>query len=1169
MKLPNNKSASCFGLLPLSAAFLIVASPLSALASDATSSDMPDGLSAAISRSISSSHTAPIWQVGTPFEGTPRALQAESRKHQMQSWFLDDGVHIVPNCCEEEQALKMRLINLRRADQKQAIHRVAPRLSGERVEYDHPGLVEWYVNRSRGLEQGFDITKRPLAGPEDLELLIDLGADVQVSMLRRGRILIEGSSTERHFTIDGLMTFDADGQAVPSRFETRGNHLAILVDDSEARYPITVDPTFANEHSKMIVGNSTPGANFGYSIHQSGLRAVVGAPGSTDTAGAVYVFKNLGNGWDLEAKLTDHNGEPGDGFGSSVAVTSSSVLVGAWGDSEHGVQTGTVHEFKLNGSQWDWTRQLQPQNANIFSNFGASMKVAGNWLFVGAPNDTVHVPRCGSVQVFEKVSGEYQFSHRLAPSNLAEDDGFGRSLAVNNTQLAVAAPYRNLFAGTTGEVFIYEKETVFGGNQEWRVQQSLGVFGAESFGRGLDWAGERLAVGAPLTDGGGNSRGAVYLYEKQGSTWAVQDTIFGQNDLERLGSSVSMDGIPFTGLRILAGAPSGFGTNFATGIAYIYLYDTQTSTWNVESTLLPTYGEFNGEFGYTTHLIGTSAWVGSKWRSEGYFSKGKVDLFSRSGNQWSLDNSLYGQDRDAGDHAGFSVAIEDGLAVIGVPSDDDTFQDGGSAWVYRDAGAVWFPVTRLGGGENGHALGNFGSSVAIDGETIVVGADQETGSAFFSGSAHVFEGNLQDGWEETAVLIPSDAVQSQRFGAAVAVDGDAVVVGATAAKSGGLTTGAAFVYRKSAPATWSFEQKLTGANSAHLDRFGRSVDILGSVVAVGAPGANPLGTDTGEVRIFRHNGNMWSESDLLVKAHDTSYTNFGKSVALDANRLFVGSPGDFGSKGLAQIYTYNGANWIAGHEFTLDGGSPGDRFGEAVDMEGDRLLVGAPGSTSPTDNGGQAVLFQRSGPDWLQTELVPTDLGMFDAFGTSVAISGQEFLVGAPNQDIDNYDEGASYLFKVEAPDPFQTFGYGDGSYGPCPCGNESPVGLGTGCVNSTGGGASMGWGGTASLGQNDMILTGAGLPANKPAMLFMGTVKRPTGLVLGDGLLGMSGALIRVELDFSAADGTASWSNLHAYNYWIAGETRMFQVWYRDPANGPCSTGFNLSSGVQVSFLP
>ncbi len=1165
----SNNGARRFGLLPLSAWCLMVTNTLPAFAGETAQAPMPDDLSAAIQRTIGGSHSDPIWQVGTPFANTSGALQADSRKHQMQSWFLDDGVHIVPSCCEEEQALSMRLASFGRSGQSIAMLEVAPELSEQRVEYHHAGVTEWYVNQADGLEQGFDIAQRPFAGSGELELLLDLGEDVRASELRRGRILIEGASDSRHFTIDGLKTFDANGQVVPCRFETRGTQLAILVDDSNAQYPITVDPTIENQHSKIIVGASTPLANFGYSIHQSGLRAVVTAPGTEYSAGAAYVYKNIGTGWNMETKLTDERGEPGDGFGSSAVVTSTSILVGAYGDLEFGIQSGTVHEYKLNGTQWEWSGQLQPQNAHIFSNFGATMKVAGSWLFVGAPNDTVHAPRCGSVQVFEKVNGAWQFSHRLAPSNLVESDGFGWNIAVNNSQVAIAAPYRNLATGTTGEVFLYEKETVFGGGQEWKVQQSLGVFGARGFGAGLDWAGDRLAVGAPYTNGAGYSRGAVYYYEKQGFSYALQNTLSGLEDGDSLGASVAIDGIPFTGLRILAGAPSASGNQLESGYAHMYLYDELSSAWNIESTFKPSIDEHGGLFGYSTHLVGTSAWIGSKWHPESGYSKGRVDLFNRSGSQWNLDTSLYGTDRDASDEAGYSVALEDGIAVVGVPSDDDTFQDGGSAWVYRDAGAHWFPVTRLSGGKAGHSLGNFGSSVAIKGGVIVVGADQETGSDVLSGSAHVFEGNLQQGWQETAVLVPSDVQPSLRFGISVAVDADTIVVGASHASSAGITTGAAYVYRRTAPSSWNFEQKLTGASSEQNDLFGRSVDVLGSVIAVGAPGADALGADTGEVRIYRHNGNLWSESDLLVKAHDTSYTNFGKSLSLDANRLLVGSPGDFGSKGLAQIYTYNGSNWIAGHEFTLSSGSPGERFGESVDMQGDRLLVGAPGSTTFTFTGGRAILFQRSGPDWLETELVPSDRAMFDTFGASVAISGQEFLVGAPKHDVDLDDEGAAYLFKVDAPDPFQVFGFGDGSFGACACGNESSVGSGEGCLNSTGGGAKMGWEGSASLAQDDMVLTGSGLPANKPSMLFMGTNKRQSGVLLGDGLLGMGGALIRVNLDFSAGDGTANWSNLHSYNYWVAGETRMFQVWYRDPSNGPCANGFNLSSGVQVSFLP
>lgn len=146
---------------------------------------------------------------------------------------------------------------------------------------------------------------------------------------------------------------------------------------------------------------------------------------------------------------------------------------------------------------------------------------------------------------------------------------------------------------------------------------------------------------------------------------------------------------------------------------------------------------------------------------------------------------------------------------------------------------------------------------------------------------------------------------------------------------------------------------------------------------------------------------------------------------------------------------------------------------------------------------------------------------------------------------------------------------FGDGAEATCPCGN---LGSATsGCANSTGAGATLAGLGSNGVALDELRLLGGGLPPGTPALLFVGTqeVAGGAGALFGDGLRCVGGPILRLGVQASDAGGAASWGpGLSAQGAWSGGDTRRFQVWYRDPA-GPCSTGFNLSHGLEVVFAP
>jgi hypothetical protein len=147
---------------------------------------------------------------------------------------------------------------------------------------------------------------------------------------------------------------------------------------------------------------------------------------------------------------------------------------------------------------------------------------------------------------------------------------------------------------------------------------------------------------------------------------------------------------------------------------------------------------------------------------------------------------------------------------------------------------------------------------------------------------------------------------------------------------------------------------------------------------------------------------------------------------------------------------------------------------------------------------------------------------------------------------------------------------FGDGSLTSCPCGN--PGAAGEGCANSTGSGATLAAGGSASVSADDLLFDAAGLVPFQPALLFSGlnAVNGGAGVVFGDGLRCAGGSVKRLGVQNAGSTGGATWGpGLAPIGGWVAGDTRRFQAWYRDPVAGPCGSTFNLSHGVEVIFLP
>jgi uncharacterized protein (DUF2345 family) len=321
-----------------------------------------------------------------------------------------------------------------------------------------------------------------------------------------------------------------------------------------------------------------------------------------------------------------------------------------------------------------------------------------------------------------------------------------------------------------------------------------------------------------------------------------------------------------------------------------------------------------------------------------------------------------------------------------------------------------------------------GDSVALSGDTVVAGAPGCLGCGFV-GAAYVFT-RPATGWAnmtQAAKLTASDGVADNQFGFAVSISGQTIVVGSHGDNDG---RGAAYVFVEPATGWTSMTEtaKLTGSDSVPGDLVGRSVAISGNTVVAGAPQAavNKL-ERLGAAYVFVEPANGWAnmtQTAKLTASGGVSYGEMGYSVGIDGNTVVAGAPNAHGghivSAGTVYLFDKPENGWTNMTQTAALTGSDavlGDRVGNFVAISGNTVVAGAPLATPGSKlQQGAAYLFVRPAKGWSNTtqtaKLTSSDGSRRGFFGRSVAISGNEVVVGAPYQTVNSeVGEGAVYEF--------------------------------------------------------------------------------------------------------------------------------------------------------------
>jgi hypothetical protein len=303
---------------------------------------------------------------------------------------------------------------------------------------------------------------------------------------------------------------------------------------------------------------------------------------------------------------------------------------------------------------------------------------------------------------------------------------------------------------------------------------------------------------------------------------------------------------------------------------------------------------------------------------------------------------------------------------------------------------------------------------------------------------------------------PSNAGANDYFGFTVAVSGDTVVIGApfedsstigvnSVANESAIDAGAAYVYVRNG-ASWTQQAYLKASNTGSGDLFGRLVNISGDTILVGAPfedssttGVNSVpdeaGVDSGAAYVYVRNGASWSQQAYLKASITQPDDAFGIDGAISGDTVVIGAPAiSRDAAGAAYVFVRSAANWAQQANLIGSNSRLNDFFGNAVAISGDTVVVGAPADSSSTTGvnsvpnelatfAGAAYVFARGDRGWVQQAyLKASNTGVADFFGNSVAISGDTVVIGAELEDSSTTgansvpneaaaDSGAAYIY--------------------------------------------------------------------------------------------------------------------------------------------------------------
>jgi cysteine-rich repeat protein len=602
-------------------------------------------------------------------------------------------------------------------------------------------------------------------------------------------------------------------------------------------------PDVQQQTATTFVPPAVTDDEFGVAIAVAGDRVVVGAPGPGTTSGAAYVFDRT-TGAQLTV-LTAPGAPLGARLGTALAASGTRLLVGAPGGP---LLPGRAFLFDVVSGTLIQTFTCQSPMAG--DEFGAAVAFAGDDLVIGAPGAD---GGAGRVDRIDASTGMPVRTFVLPTSD--PHARLGAAVAVADGLLVAGAPGAAHGDVEAGAVYAFDVET---GTFVRALHKAMPQTG-DGFGTAVAAAGGRIYAGTPGDDSGTVDGGTTYVFDGDVLIASLRERL----SAEAFGTAAAIeDG------TLYMGAPDGAG-----GEGYVSRTDVGASTPSVN---LVSPDPRQTRFGAAVAALGPTVVVGApEWTTpSGEERVGTVYLYDGAQPRTVIRNPA-NPDFAAGDEFGFAVGTLDGDVLASAPfaGPNDT------GLVYRLSAQTGSLLATY--GKAVPTAGDFfGAALAGDAGQVLVGAPFDAAGGSPTGAAYLFDG------ESSAIVhaIPNPASADDLFGAAVAL-GSWIVVGAPLANDGVSAVGTVWVFDR---ATGALVRRLQNPRGRTNDNFGAAVALLGEQLVVGAPRADDTVADAGLVYLFDASGQL---RQTFRDPPQGAFDQFGFTVATGPRALLVGAPG--------------------------------------------------------------------------------------------------------------------------------------------------------------------------------------------------------------------------------------------------------------------------------------
>ncbi|MEC9375725.1 MAG: hypothetical protein VYA80_05060 [Pseudomonadota bacterium] len=359
---------------------------------------------------------------------------------------------------------------------------------------------------------------------------------------------------------------------------------------------------------------------------------------------------------------------------------------------------------------------------------------------------------------------------------------------------------------------------------------------------------------------------------------------------------------------------------------------------------------------------------------------------------------------EAGDSYAYSVSIDGDTAAVGASREEG--QNVGYVYIYvRDSGGNWTQQAKI---SNPGAAANFGRKIALHNDTLLVAAIA-AGDYQGTGSAHIFVRDGSGNWTLEANLA-GDSNNLDGFGFSGDLYENTAVVGAWHDDDQGPNSGAVHVFVRDGT-TWTREAKLYSSDMDINDHFGRALTLEGDTLAVNSMmDLNPAGLYAGNAYVFVRQDGAWVEQAKLEASDGNGADNMGLSLDINGDYLVAGAFGDDAvggnNRGSAYVFRRNNCTWVEDAKLEPNKVNDNMNFGQAIAIQGDVIIVGAPGDDDLGDRAGAAYIFSRDSGSWIQdSKILPSisssiygDDGIVRVnFGAAIDLSDDKSVIGALN----------------------------------------------------------------------------------------------------------------------------------------------------------------------------